>query len=98
MQDAQLTGVRAENNELRNGMAAERKRLADMEASLRARASAGRSSGNPSGGYMSNKKASVRHSQLHMYAVVCSEREMHQSQVREPACHCCMVSSKAVNA
>lgn len=49
--------MRVENNTLRYEMVAERKRLADLEASLRARASS-RNTGAPSGGFMSNKKVS----------------------------------------
>lgn len=62
MQGSQLAGVRGENAALRSELAAEHKRLGDMESALRARTAAARGSGPPSGGmasgFMSNKKVS----------------------------------------
>ena len=61
LQELQLTSVRAENNALRNELAAAKKRTADVEERLRAAAAQGRSAQRGANGivsgFMSNKKA-----------------------------------------
>ncbi len=59
----QLSGVRAENNALRNELAAAQKRTADVEERLRAVTAQGRSAqrgaNGIAAGFLSNKKARV---------------------------------------
>ena len=62
VQESQLASVRGENGALRSQLEAEHKRLADMEATLRARAARGAGAGSAgmAGGFMSNKKVAAQ--------------------------------------